>query len=369
MASKRFRITWPIAAILVWLAPSVLAAVGGDMIPANDARVAVMGRVDPTALPRLRFGYPGVTLRLRFEGSSLAMRAIASTPNCHLDVLVDGGEQRLVHLTQGESEVTLASALPAGEHSVDVVHRTETWVGVVTVVGFRLPEGGQLLAPNPWPQRRLLFLGDSVTCGEGVERSPGHRQGLASDWNPYLSYGMRLARTFDAQGHLVCYGGRGLTRDWQGKRDVLNAPQFFDLAVPDELGAPAWDHSLYVPDVIVVSLGTNDFNLAIGEFPEREEWVTTYVRFVRAIRSRYPEAHIFLTEGAIVNDSSPPGRAQKSVLRSYLAEIAARLADPRVHVFESRHYPGDETDAHPAAAQHAAMARDVEPIIRAAVSW
>jgi hypothetical protein len=215
----------------------------------------------------------------------------------------------------------------------------------------------------------MLFVGDSVTCAEGVDRVPGHSQGRPAGWNPARSYGMLLARKLDAQCHLVCYGGRGLVRDWQGRRDVLNAPQFFDLALPDELAPPAWDHGAYVPDVVVVSLGTNDFNLDIGDFPEREEWVGTYVRFMRAIRGRYPEAHVFLTEGAIVDD--PPGspRAQKSVLRAYVAETASRLADPKVHVLEARHYPGEGADAHPPAVAHAAMARDMEPMIRAALGW
>jgi hypothetical protein len=45
---------------------------------------------------------------------------------------------------------------------------------------------------------------------------------------------MRLARALDAQVHLVSYGGRGLLRDWQGKTDVLNAPQFFQLTIAEE---------------------------------------------------------------------------------------------------------------------------------------
>jgi lysophospholipase L1-like esterase len=359
---------------MAWLASGLMgssvtmaAGDGAVIVPARDPRVAVMGRVDVTDPARLRLGYPGVTLRLRFEGPLLAMQVIAATPNSHLAVLVDGGEARVVRLPQGESEVVLAEGLANGEHGVDVVHRTETWVGAVSVLGFRLAPNGRLLDPLPWPRRRMLFIGDSVTCGEGVARSPGHRQGDAPDWNPYLSYGMLLARKLDAQCHLVCYGGRGLVRDWRGRRDVLNAPQFFDLALPDEEGAPVWDHRAYVPDVVVVSLGTNDFNPSIGEFPEREEWVGAYVRFVRAIRSRYPEAQVLLTEGAIVNDT--PERAQRSTLHAYIAETVGRVADPRVRAVESRHYAGDEADAHPPGAAHAAMARDLEPLIRAIAGW
>ena len=111
---------------------------------------------------------------------------------------------------------------------------------------------------------------------------------------------MLLARALSAQAQLVCYGGRGLIRDWRGRRDVPNGPQIFDLAVADDRPRAVWDHASYLPDVVVVSLGTNDFNLALGPFPEREEFVTAYVAFVRAIRARYPAAAIILTEGARV---------------------------------------------------------------------
>ncbi|MBN2369664.1 MAG: xylan esterase [Vicinamibacteria bacterium] len=351
-----------------FLLPAMPADVD-DLVPANDPRIAVMGRVDAGAANRLRIGYPGVKLRVRFEGPSLAMRVASSTQNSHVGVSVDGGAPRVLRLPQEETDVILVEGLGAGRHAVDVVHRTETWQGIVTVAGFRLPSGGRLLDPLPWPRRRMLFIGDSVTCGEGVDRTPDCKKDKFESSNADLSYGMLLARRFDAQCHLVSYGGRGLIRDWQGRRDVLNAPQFFDMALPDESTKPPWDHAAYAPDVVVVSLGTNDFNLALGDFPDREEWVGAYVLFARAIRARYPEAHVFLTEGAIVNDSVASGRTQKTVLRGYIAETASRLADPRMHVFESRHYPGDACDAHPTGAQHAAMAGDIEPIIRAAVGW
>jgi lysophospholipase L1-like esterase len=356
-----------VAGVLGMSTPEIAAQEPG-LIPPSDPRVSLMGRVDATDSARIRLGYPGVTLRLRFLGPSLSVRTLTTTPNSHLDVIVDGGEPRVIHLPQGETETALALGLAGGEHLVEIVHRTETWVGVITLVGFRLAPEGRLLDPPPLPRRRMLFIGDSVTCAEGVDRIPGHKQGRPAGWNPRLSYGMLLARTLGAQCHLVCYGGRGLIRDWAGRRDVLQAPQLFDLALPEELAPPAWDHSAYVPDVVVVSLGTNDFNLGIGDFPESEEWVGAYVRFAQAIRGRYPQAHIFLTEGAIVDDA-PGGRPQKSVLRSYIAQTVERLADPRVHVLLSQHYPGDAGDAHPPAAAHAAMARDMEPIIRAAAGW
>jgi quercetin dioxygenase-like cupin family protein/lysophospholipase L1-like esterase len=339
-----------------------------NLVPANDPRVAVMGRVDRREPGRVRFGYPGVTLRVRFEGASLAMRASAETPNSYLNVSVDGGPPRVVHLGKGDSEVALAENLAAGAHQVDVVHRTETWMSVVSVSSFLLAPGGRLLDPEPWPVRRLLFVGDSVTCGERIDRQPGETEPFASS-NGFESYGMRLARALGAQAHLVCYGGRGLVRDWRGRTDVLTGPQLFELAVADETGGPAWDHASCVPDAVVVSLGTNDFSLALGALPEREAFVSAYVTFLKAIRGRYPDAHVFLTEGAIVDDESAPERAPKTTLREYLAETARRTADARVHVLPSSHHPGDASNAHPTGEQHAAMARELEPPIREALGW
>jgi quercetin dioxygenase-like cupin family protein/lysophospholipase L1-like esterase len=350
------------------MAPAILLAALSTFVPASDPHVAVMGRVERPEPGRIRFGYPGVTLRVRFEGPSLGMRLTAETPNGHVDVFVDGGPARVVHLRKGDSDVLLAESLGPGAHSVDVVHRTETWMSVLNVRGFLLAPGGRLLDPEPWPRRRMLFVGDSVTCGERIDRQPGETEPFASS-NGALSYGMRLARALDAQCHLVCYGGRGPVRDWRGRTDVLTGPQLFDLAVADEVRGPAWDHSSYVPDVVFVSLGTNDFNLAIGPLPEREPWVSAYVAFVRAIRSRYPDAHVFLTEGAIVSDADDPRRPRKTVLREYLAETERRLADPRVHVVPSGHYPGDPSNAHPTGEQHGAMARDFEPVIREVLGW
>jgi lysophospholipase L1-like esterase len=253
---------------------------------------------------------------------------------------------------------------------VDVLRRSETWHGVMTVLGFDLAAGAQLHRPRPWPERKMLFLGDSVTCGEKIDRRPSAPGETPYDgWNAYLSYGMLVARALDAQCHLVCYGGRGLVRDWQGRSDVINATQLFDLAVPVEGDAPAWDHGSYDPDAVVISLGTNDFNLAIGPLPDREEFVSRYVDLVRLVRSHHAGAHIFLTDGAIVSDEADPARPQRTRLREHLSEVARRVADPRLHVVESRHYPGDATDGHPTLEQHASMAEDLTPVVRAALGW
>lgn len=348
-------------------AADAASARAANALEANGPHVAVMGRVvlDDGAL---RFGYPGVTLRVAFEGPSLAMRASSTTGKSRLAVLVDDAPPATVRLPREEGEVTLAEGLGEGAHHVDIVHRTETWQGIVRVNGFRLGAGGRWLAPRAWPERRLMFIGDSVTSGEGAGRGTECSDDAAEGADAYSSYGMRLARALEAQVHLVSYGGRGLLRDWQGKADVLNAPQFFQLSIAEEAPKVLWNHASYRPDLVVVSLGTNDFNRELGPAPKRADWLTAELSFVRSLRALYPSARIVLTEGAMLGDDDPK-RRDKSTLRSYLEEVARQLADDAVRYVPSTQYPGDACNAHPTGEQHAAMAADLEPVAREMLGW
>jgi lysophospholipase L1-like esterase len=333
-----------------------------------------MGRALQTPDGALRFGFPGVTLRLAFEGTGLSWRAASSTGQNRVAISIDGGAAQTLQIAEGPHDHVLAEGLATGPHTLEIVHRTETWQGIVSVSGFQLqpPAGAAWLTPEPFPERRLLIIGDSVTSGEGVERFAECSHDQARGADAADSYGARLARALGAQVHLVSYGGRGLLRDWQGKRDVLNAPQFFDLVIPTENPRILWNHALYRPDAVLVSLGTNDFNLALRSPPKRKESISAYVAFVRKIRGVYPDAFIFLTEGAMVSDEANPRRAQKATLRNYISETVERLkklGDTRVQALSSKHYPGDACDAHPTGEQHALMAEDLKGPIAAALGW
>ena len=338
------------------------------MIAAADPRVGVVGRTARTRDRALRVGYPGVTFRLRFEGSSLGVRVESTSEHSYLMVSVDGQTPRMLKLSGSVQELSLASGLGAGEHEVEVLHATETWLGIVTIHAWILPRSGQLLSARPASERRLLVIGDSVSSGEAVKRTADCVKD-SSWWDPANSYGMVLARALHAEVELVCYGGRGLLRDWQGRQDVLNAPQFFELAVPDPEQAEAWEHARSVPDFVLVSLGTNDFNLGLGPLPAEAEFVSRYVQFVRRIREVYPQTQVWLTAGAMVNDDADPARPQRSVLNAYLARTVRELHDAAVGVAESSHFPGDACDAHPTRAQHAQMAAQLLPQVRRILSW
>ena len=332
----------------------------------DDARNILLGQIDIANAKRPRLGYPGTGMLLRLKGDSVSLKLSSNTDTSALTVVIDHGPPALKMLRKGEQTLVLASGLDAGPHVVEVYKRTETWQGIVTLTGIELPAGGILLTPVQLPMRKLLFVGDSVTCGAGVDNNPSCTEYPAHPISDaYHSYGMELGRRLDAQTHLVCYGGRGLDRDYRGlgaAEGVLNAPQFIDLSMPadDTESRAAWDYRRWMPDAIVVSLGTNDFNLEQTKPLDEGMFVSDYASFLKTLRAEYPEAFILATEGAIVTDPR---------LRKYVQEAVAQAADARVAWVPAEHYPGNGCNAHPNAPQHMHMADDLEPVLRNALGW
>ena len=328
-----------------------------NILPATAKQIATMGRTETISDGSIRFSYPGVSLWVNFEGKSLSMDAQSSSDQSYLEIVVDKGEPKVVKLSSSLTSIRLVSEAVAKKHSVEIIHRSETWHGVIRLEQFTTD--GKFLAPPKLPKRKMLVLGDSVTCGEAIDRIEGEKKNTHW-WNPRLSYGMLAAQALNAQVQLVCMGGHGLIRTWDGKTNELNLPNFYQLTIPDQANPIKWYQHQYEPDLIVSAIGTNDFS---KDMPDRETYVKAYVNFVSTLLSDHKHAQIVLTEGAILNGE------KKAALVDYIAETVKRINNKRLHIATSNYYPGDKTDAHPTKEQHAAMAKDLVPQLKAVMGW
>jgi len=326
-------------------------------IPAVDKHISVMGRTLSNPDKSLSFGYPGVSLRMEILGSALSMEAQSTSDNSYLDITVDEVMQT-IKLSSKLETIPIFTASKSAKHSIEIVHRSETWHGTVTINQFKLT-GSKFLAAPKLPKRKILVLGDSVTCGEAIDRQAGEAKNTRW-WNPRHSYGMLTAKKLNAQVQLVCYGGRGLIRSWNGKTDELNLPDFYPLTIADAQHPIQWKQADYKPDLVVSAIGTNDFSQGI---PDRETYIKAYVKLIQQLLTDHPKAKIAVTEGAILNGDS------KTAMIEYLAEALNRVNNPNVYRVNSTHYQGDATDAHPTDEQHADMANDLAPQLTAIMGW
>jgi lysophospholipase L1-like esterase len=339
------------------------------VIAASDPHIAYMGRV-AQAGGEATLGFPGITLRFVYRGPAPTLRLRAGSPNCYFNLACNGWDPVMIHLNPGENEIALPTGpAPAAGWLIELVRRNEAWQGIATFQGLILPLGCELLPPPPWPERKLMFIGDSITGGEYLERFPPENDNTPRVANAARAFGMLLGRWLQAQVHLVSYGGRGVMRDWQGNTDGTNAPQFFQRTLPDD-PAPRWDHASYVPDAIVVCLGQNDFS---KDLPDEAVYAKAYDDFVGEIRAAYPQAALLLAEVSLFGDTpGTPDWTKRDQLRRVLEAVASRrraAGDQRIVVAPVHYYPGTPTNAHIVAFQHEQIAQELLGPIKSLTGW
>lgn len=338
----------------------------------RDPMIQYMGRVAFVGDSEAKMGFPGVTIRFAYRGPAPTILLGASSAFCGYNLSVNGWEPVAIRPPEGRSELPLpCGPAPKGGWVVELVRRNENWQGVATFFGLRLPAGCELLAPPPLPKRKLMFIGDSITCGEAIDRYPPELDNTSRMANAPRSYGMILGRRLGAQVHLVSCGGRGVLRNWKGEgadRDVT-APQFFQRALPDD-PATAWDHSSYQPDAIVIALGQNDLNQGLVE---ESVFTAAFANFLADIRKVHPKAAVLFTESPMRSEdpATEDGKKrefQRRCLRTVI-EAAHKAGDKCVAFAPLHQYAGTPTNAHPVAFQHEQIAAELIGPLCALVGW
>jgi len=339
------------------------------IVPVRDPRIAYEGRVAFEG-NEARMGFPGIVIRFVYRGPAPTLRLSASSPDCYFNLACNGWDPVVIRLRQGENEIALPTGVaPPSGWLVRLVRRTEAWQGVAAFQGLLLPPGCELVSPPPWPERKLMFIGDSITCGEYLERFPPEDDNSARTTNAARAFPMLLARWLQAQVQFVSYGGRGVLRDWQGNTDTNNAPQFFERTMPDD-PASHWNQADYMPDVVVVALGQNDFS---KDLPDEAVYTRAYDDFIGQVRAAYPHAGILLAELSLFGTiPGSPDLAKREQLHRVLAAVVARrraAGDGRIAETPVGYYPGTPTNAHPVAFQHEQIALELLDPIRKLAGW
>jgi hypothetical protein len=167
---------------------------------------------------------------------------------------------------------------------------------------------------------------------------------------------------------LTGYSGKGIQKNGSAG-DLDTFPIIFPRSLPEKNGS-VWDFAKITPDAVVMSLGGTDMD-NLGVAPAGFE--NAYAAFVATVRSKYPNAYIWLTLWSqIKNDLVPERTAMKAVLDSIVAKRNA-AGDNLIwdFVFPQANVNVDETGCyyHANAAHHQAMANLMITEIKARTGW
>ncbi|MFE8604118.1 SGNH/GDSL hydrolase family protein [Archangium violaceum] len=373
---SRFRLSWLLP--VLFMAGCEPFGPWFDYAP-DDKQLQHIGRMDWSTENGPTYAHSGVTVRFRCNctGVDVAFEDHGTGGDEHtnwVNVIVDGKTEAKVQLKPGRNLLRGARNLPPGEHLVEIVKRTEPYAGKVTFLGVSLQ--GKLVEPPPWPEKRFEFIGDSITCGYGNEvdiYAPTYTEpntGYHSK-NEDISqaYGSILGRKFNAEVVTTCISGTGIYRNLDGSTEGRAFPYLYTRIYPDE-EKPLWNPAYYQPDLIVINLGNNDFNVTgddkLPTSPPEKEFKDAYAAFVVQLREYYPNAKIICTVGPMMNDNYPAGRQHWTKMREYAREMVESLDDENVIYFAYTPIVGDPygEDWHPTNESHAKMAEELTPTLK-----
>ena len=190
---------------------------GGTWIEPSDENIQYVGRVNFQNPGAPSFTYPGVQINARFEGTSLKMKA--KPMSGYFMVQIDGSQPFKVSFNAPkDSVVTLATALRNENHEVRIMYAIEGYQRIPEFRGFGLDAGCKLLPPPYLPERKIEFIGDSMTCGYGVE-TMDEKEGFSDETeNHYYTYAALTARALNAQHVVVARSGIGIYRNYNGPK-------------------------------------------------------------------------------------------------------------------------------------------------------
>jgi endoglucanase len=340
------------------------------MTPPGVRRVLEMltpvGRYDDTDPSRLRMAWSGTGFDARFDGTSLEADLTDSV--AWIDVAVDGTPPRAVELAPGSGWVVLADGLQRGEHSVSVRKRTEPLVGELVVSGLR--SDGRILTPPARSGIRLEFVGDSITCGYG-NLAPDETYPFDPATEDFaLSFAGLTASALGADVHCVAWSGLGLVRNF----DIEPSPTLVQRhGYSNPVTRALWDFSRWLPEIVVVNLGSNDFYRTPP--PEPGLFRAELEVFVARQLERGPGTKVVLLDGPLLKDGFPideSGRKLSSLatVREHLDHAASRFPSGRVFrlsLSSADPARGWGADWHPSLAQHRLNAQELLAFLRETV--
>jgi lysophospholipase L1-like esterase len=310
----------------------------------------------------VRFSWSGTGFVGAFTGTGISVRLSESGNSAYYSVLIDGSLGNTLITKSGPGSYVLGTGLTAGSHRVELYRRTEASLGTTTLLGLDVEEG-KLETPPAARARSIEVVGDSITCGYGIEGKSASCPFTADTENHYKTFGAILARTLDADLFTVAWSGMGVVVNYGGDKSSERITQRYERAIGDE-ATSVWSFKAK-PQAVIVNIGTNDYSATSSW--TNAEFVSTYANLLTTIRGHYPDAYILCTIGPMLTDTELPG-ARANVKEAVNVRVTA--GDHQIEAYDLQAVndnPG--CDWHPGIATHQAMADELTTELKARLSW
>lgn len=306
------------------------------------------------------FNYTGKGFDLKIKGDGAVGQ---SDSEARVAVFING--ERTVDFMVDEPEVTvrIAESEENVTSEIKIVKLSEAAHSTIGIEPITIAPD-ETIEPVAEKELKMEFIGDSITCGYGVDDEVKEHHFSTTTEDVTKAYGYKTAELMDADVSFVSLSGWGIisgyTSDPNTKADSQQLPLYYDKLgysyqkmngeiSPQDVD---WDFSRYTPDIIVINLGTNDNSYCKGDKDKRAEYKAAYKEFMAKVRENNPDAEIFCVLGIM-------GAELFNDMGEGALEYADENSDEKIHIVKLPTQDGTTgyaADWHPTEKTHEASA-------------
>ncbi len=272
--------------------------------------------------------------------------------------------ERVIDKMMDKLETTVSLSLNEGENTVKVLKLSESANSIVGIKNIKVVD-----TVNPSPSKestlKIEFIGDSITCGYGVDDENRDHHFSTKTEDATRAYAYRTAEILGADYSLVSYSGHGIISSYTGdgnKNESGLVPKIYtqvgkmwDQSNDPNVNELEWNFKEFRPDIVVINLGTNDNSYVRGDAGKAREYTDEYKSFLKLVRKKNPDAHIVCTLGLMGAELYP-------AIETAVSEYSDETSDKNISCVKLGQIRGDEgfaADWHPTSASHERAAKEM----------
>ncbi len=184
--------------------------------------------------------------------------------------------------------------------------------------------------------------------------------------NAYDSYGPLVSRKLNCDYVIAAYSGLGMYRNWATDYPAMK-DVYESIMLDPEPSTPRYHYDSFIPDVVVLCIGSNDLSDGDGVNPrppfDSTQFISAYLSFMLIMHQHHPGAQ-FLLLNEPVNEPAKDA-IFKSCLTSIKLQAEKQMPDLKpVTLYFFPLIDPHGCDGHPDLAQQADMASQLEPVLK-----
>ena len=230
---------------------------------------------------------------------------------------------------------------------------------------------GSAIAPTAEKELKIEFIGDSITCGYGVDDEVKENHFATSTEDATKAYAYKTAEILDADYSLVSYSGHGIISGYTTSGNKVTSqlvPDVYEKFAKSygnydgmfSVSMVKWDFSKFQPDFVVINLGTNDASYCGADKEKVTDYADNYAEFLKVVRTNNPDAHIICALG-VMGDTLYNG--VKMAVEKYTTETGDTKVS-HLRLTPQNGSTGYAADWHPTAATHDIAAKEMSDEIK-----